>query len=62
MSMTVGFVAVALVTFSVSVVVYVTPPPVAVTVNFGVPVLAADPAARVKVLLPLPGAATLCGL
>jgi hypothetical protein len=39
----------------------VTPPPVAVTVKVEVPAAAVEAAARVKVLLPLPGDAILVG-
>ena len=51
-----------LATFKVIVTVFVTPPPAAVTVRFEVPTFAAVPRVSVKVLLPLPGAAMLCGL
>jgi hypothetical protein len=43
-------------TARLSVWVLVTPPPVAVTVNVEVPAAAVEPAARVSLLLPLPGA------
>src|SRR5579872_900858 len=44
------------------VVVWVTPPPVAVMVTFAVPVVAVAPAVNVRVELPLPGAAMDAGL
>jgi hypothetical protein len=42
--------------------VLVIPPPVALTVSFEVPTAVPDALVRVKVLVPFPGAATLCGL
>jgi hypothetical protein len=48
--------------FKVSASVWVRPPPVAVRVSAAAPVFAVEPRVSVKVLLPLPGAATLCGL
>ena len=47
---------------SVTVTVRVIPPPAALTVSFDVPTPAPDPRFRVNVLLPFPGAATLCGM
>ena len=50
------------VTVSAIVTVFVTPPPLAVTVTFAVPVVAVLLAEKVSVELPLPGAARLLGL
>jgi hypothetical protein len=49
-------------TVSATVVVCVTPPPLAVTVTFAVPTVAVPLAVRVSVALPLPGAAMEVGL
>lgn len=49
-------------TVSATVVVWVTPPPLAVTVTFAVPVVAVLLAEKVKVELPLPGAPIELGL
>jgi len=48
-------------TFTLTVAVFVTPPPVAVTVSEYVPATTVAPAVRVKVLLPEPGAEMLAG-
>ncbi len=50
------------VTFRVNVAVFVRPPPVAVTVTGVVPAFAVLPRVRVRVLVPLPGAATVVAL
>src|SRR5947208_875485 len=55
-------VVVPVVTVKETVVVWVMPPPVAVTVTELAPVVAVEAAVKVKVELPLPGAAILAGL
>ena len=54
--------AVAALTVRATVVVWVAPPPLAVTVTFAVPVVAVLLAEKVRVELPLPGAAMEAGL